>query len=371
MFTEGQQQLRVIPKVVFTLKPQLSDDFMQHELDSAVKSVKAKKDVLILGPEKIGKSSSLLNIREKLKSKQFVPVIFSAQNCIDLKGYIKNNLLRILEAHEDIFPEPKQLFSLSLLELDRIISCLDLQQKTKESLKLLLIFENDPRTGIEDVLKELFMLPQLIAGEKKAASVILLDDADRLDGIKSGKASASLFFGWLGELDSVFVLASAYRLPVEGFEEIALAPLTIDQTRSLLKQHELSLDERSLTTIYNFAEGVPFYINYFGRLIRHTAKTDSNTITYLMDDALDNELHFYFTEKLKSLSPKELPILFCMAENDVNTPSRISKILDYSQTNVRRFLSIMEEKGFVSNPERGVFNINDPVFRRWLEVQSR
>jgi DeoR/GlpR family transcriptional regulator of sugar metabolism len=60
-----------------------------------------------------------------------------------------------------------------------------------------------------------------------------------------------------------------------------------------------------------------------------------------------------------------------MAEHNVNTPSRISKLLDYSQTNVRRFLSIMDEKGFVTLKERGVFEINDPLFRRWLEKEAR
>jgi len=59
-----------------------------------------------------------------------------------------------------------------------------------------------------------------------------------------------------------------------------------------------------------------------------------------------------------------------MAEHKVNTPSRISKLLNYSQTNVRRFLSIMEEKGFVVLKERGVFEIHDPVFRKWLEKQK-
>ena len=56
-----------------------------------------------------------------------------------------------------------------------------------------------------------------------------------------------------------------------------------------------------------------------------------------------------------------------MAEHDVYTPSKISKIINYSQTNIRRFLSIMEEKGFVVNTQRGVFAIIDPVFKKWIK----
>ena len=118
-------------------------------------------------------------------------------------------------------------------------------------------------------------------------------------------------------------------------------------------------------------EGVPFYLNFFARFISMTGVNDSDSIKGMLDDFLSNELGLYFAERLKLLSPKELPIMFCMAEHKVHTPSRISKLLNYSQTNVRRFLSIMEEKGFVTLKERGVFEIHDPVFRLWLERQSR
>jgi hypothetical protein len=347
---------------------------MQLELDSAIKSIKSKKNILILGPEKIGKSSFLLSIEEKLKqSKSTTPVIFPTEQCIDLISYIKRNTLNLLNAYKDIFPKPKELFSLSMLDIDKKLSELKISDKTKQSLKLLLLFEHDPQINMEDVLKTFFTLPQIISAEAKTTSVVLIDDAELLQNLKSDKTSASFFFELLksGELSGVFVLASSFRLPIEGLEEIALKPLSLEQTRDLLASVDLKLDEKALNTIYNFAEGIPFYINYFGRIIKQTNKTDSSSITESINDSLSNDLHIYFSEKLKQLSPKELPILFCMAEHKVNTPSRISKLLNYSQTNVRRFLSIMEEKGFVTLKQRGVFEIHDPVFRRWLEQQSR
>jgi hypothetical protein len=361
--------------LVFTLKPVLREQcYLQKELDSALKSVKAKKNLLILGPANIGKSSFLLNLKESIeKSKQTKPVIFSAEKCIDLIHYIKNNTLNTLNEYPDVFKEPKELFSLSMLDLDKRISDINMSESAKHALKLLLIFEHDPKANLEEVIRTLFEFPHMIAAETKASSVILVDDAELLSTIKSDKVSASFLFELLKsqDMESVFVLASSLHLPLEGFEELTLRPLDIEETRTFLTSHELELAEDSLTKLYNFAEGVPFYINYFGRLLQYTTKTDSDSISQLLDDSLSNELHIYFTEKLKSLSPKELPILFCMAEHNVNTPSRISKLLNYSQTNVRRFLSIMEEKGFVTLKERGVFTIHDPVFRKWLEHQTR
>jgi hypothetical protein len=360
--------------VAFTLKPVRSRHcYSQQELDFALKSIKSNKDILILGPEKIGKSSFLLQISEKLRSsKSHTPVIFSAENCITLESYVKKNLLSIMEAYKELFPHHQALISASILELDKLVSALKIGESAKQCLKLLLIFENDPKTSMDDVVKHLFTFPSILAKDTKTTAVVMIDDADLLHTFKSDKTSLSLFFDLHKSLrDTVFVLAASRRIPLEGFAEISLNPMSIDDTRTLLKDHDIELDEKALNTVYNLAEGVPFYINYFGRLIKHSGKTDSSSVNEAINDSLSNELHFYFSEKLKSLSPKELPILFCMAEHSVNTPSRISRLLDYSQTNVRRFLSIMEEKGFVTLKERGVFEIHDPVFRRWLEVQSR
>lgn len=358
----------------FTLKPvQSKHCCSQQELDSALKSIRSKRNILVFGPEKIGKSSFLFQLKDRLsQSRSFTPVLFSSGNRTSIESYIQRNLIGMLRSFKDMFPDPEALVSASLLELDSIVSGLKIGDSAKQCLKLLLVFGNDPKIQLEDAVRHLFAFPSLLARESRTAPVVIVDDADLLHTIKSGSTSLSMFFDLQAGLDdSIFVLASSRQLQLEGFEGICLKPLSIDHTRDLLSSCGLELDEKSLTVLFNFAGGIPFYINYLGRLLEYAGKHDAHSISRVIDESLSNELHVYFSEKLKSLSPKELPILFCMAEHKVNTPSRISRILSYSQTNVRRFLSIMEEKGFVSNPERGVFEIQDPVFRKWLEVQSR
>ncbi len=361
--------------MVFTLKAVTRETcYAQPELDSALKSIKAKKNLLILAPEKFGKSSFLLYISEQLKdAKQYVPTLLSAEGCITLQSYLKKNLLKILKSSPEMFGEsPEELLSLSLLELDKRIAELNVSDDLKQSLKLLFLFEHDDKIGIEEVVRTFFSFPSLLAKETKTTPVIMVDDAELLSGMKHDKTSLSLLFEMLDAMeDPVFVFASAYALPVEGIEEIRLNPFSIDSAREFFRQGKLELDEATLSTVHNITEGVPFYLNFMARLISTQGAKDPDAVKALLDDVLSNELHLYFSEKLKLLSPKELPILFCMAEHDVNTPSRISKILNYSQTNVRRFLSIMEEKGFVTLKDRGVFEINDPIFRRWLEVQAK
>jgi hypothetical protein len=358
--------------VGFTLRPATATI---PQLDTAVQHIRSKKNILILAPDKLGKSTFLLNLRTALPA-NLRPVVFSAEHCQSINAYIRKNLRNIFSTFKDIIDNPDELFSLSLIELDKRISALKLGDAAKQSLKLLLFYENDPKAALDDVLRSFHDLPAILAAETKTTAVYLVDDANLLAGIKSDKTSLSVFLDLLKDnKDSIAVLASSTQLKLElrldRFEELRIDPLSIDAARAFLNANALDLDEPALNTLYNTTQGIPFYLNFFGNILLMTGASKSAAITAAIDNSIHNDLHIYFSERIKQLSPKELPILFCMAEHNVNTPSRISKLLDYSQTNVRRFLSIMEEKGFVTLKERGVFEIHDPVFRRWLESQSR
>jgi len=362
--------------VGFSLQPGKKLDNWQDELESSVKYVKSRKNILVVGPEKIGKSSFLFSLRDKVSEiKSFVPILFLTDKCIDLASYIRRNLLRVFSAYGTIFgSKPEEFFSLSMIDADRRISELKLGDSAKESLKILLFFEHDDKIDVNDAVKAFFSFPSLVAKETKTTAVVMIDDADKLSEMKSDKVSLSFSpdsFTLDAEENVVLVISSSTNMALDGFEEIVLGPLSLDSTRRFFEEGKMDLGEPAVNTLYNITGGVPFYLNFIGRFISRSGTNDTSSINTLFEDMLSNELHVYFRERIKLLSPKELPILLCMAEHKVNSPSRISKLISYSQTNVRRFLSIMEEKGFVTLKERGVFEIHDPVFRRWLEMQAK
>lgn len=341
---------------MFSLLPKQRDGSFKSAIDASLKLLKSKKSVSVLGTDKSGKSSFLFTLSETLTD-SYVPIFFSMKH--DLISYVKKNTLAVLSAFE--ITNAKEFFSLPLLELDKKLSELNLSNETLTSLKTLLLFEHDPHAVVEDVLKQLVQLPALLATTKKKTAVLLVDDADQLTGLKSEKISAEMIL----EQEGLFVITS--HKPITNFSTIELKNLDIEEVRDYATKAELKLEEATLTALYNSTLGNVYYVNYFLRQMKLTGRT----IGTVIEDSLENELGVYFNEKLKRLSPKELPILFCMAEHSVNTPSRISKLLNYSQTNVRRFLSIMEEKGFVTLRERGVFEINDPIMKKWLQSQTK
>lgn len=364
---------RIFMNLKFSLQPTKGNIcYFQSELDSAVKAIKAKKNILIVGHERTGKTSFLNNISASLE-KPFIPIIFSAGMCSDLDVYIRANICNILSAYPESFGSADDLFSLSIIEIDKKVSSLKLGDAVRQVLKMLLLYTHDPKISLDEVIRSFLLLPSMIAADTKMTAVVMIDDLDFVRQLKSDRGVSAGFIDIITKPVEhvVFVVSSSRSMRLDRFNEMLLPSLSLESSRRFFSDAKLELSESGLSTIFNITEGSLFYLNFFARALSRGGAKDPAGITALLDDSLDNELHIYFSERLKQLSPRELPILFCMAEHKVNTPSRISKLLNYSQTNVRRFLSIMEEKGFVALRERGTFEIHDPVFRRWLERNSK
>lgn len=365
------------------------DYFWQNEIGAAIKAVRANKNLVVKCREKTGKTTFLLALSEKLsseenKSSRAVPVIFSTKNCTDINAYIKKNLRAVLDAYPNLFGQnPKKLFELPITDIGKTISEINIGKKIKELLTFLLLAEKQQETDVKEVVRQFFEFITLVTEENKTKTVILIDDADNLQNLKSDrknekqKRAAEYLLEFIDKRQEnknnvLFVFTTSHQaiLRLKNADHIELRAFSIEETKHFFSQNKINLDESALNLIYNSTGGIPFYVNFFGRMLSITGMNTASAINKLVEDVIANELHIYFSEKIKQLSPKELPILFCMAEHNVNTPSRISRLLNYSQTNVRRFLSIMEEKGFVVLIERGIFEIHDPMLKKWLENQS-
>jgi len=53
------------------------------------------------------------------------------------------------------------------------------------------------------------------------------------------------------------------------------------------------------------------------------------------------------------------------------TPKAIAKEVGEKVSNINRFLSYLNEKGYISREEKGVYRIDDPVFSQWVEGISQ
>ena len=365
--------------MVFTLKPAYGDNFIgrKPELDLVLKNLTSRKpkNCIIFGNKRTGKTSLLLTLKSLTKT----PTIFLQLNfnISSTNEFIKQLFIEILNQYEKYLNiSPEDILSASVVDIDNLLAESKLGKELREKIKILAVFDQEKNPDLDIAVNALFTLPESLALETKKKCILLFDDFENILKLKTLTKTVAEHFSNTIQIcrHTSFAISSSSKDIAVNFpdklplEIIKLNNFNIGHTSDLYNNNLKSINSSSIKLIHKFCGGYPFYLNFMGRYMeRQSANYTEERVKSLLTDFLDNECNILFNESLAKLSSKERLILFCMAIHDVNTPSKISKIIDYSQTNVRRFLSIMESKGFVENHERGVFEIIDPVLVRWIK----
>jgi AAA+ ATPase superfamily predicted ATPase len=303
--------------------------FWKSELDDILQKVKSGRSIIIVGREHSGKSTVLKELASQLKGS----FLFSSSAAYSVESYVKDNLANVLSsAGLENIPD-------SLIMLDSYLTSQKMGDDAKMRIRKLVYFIRGEHDEGFDPIAELYSLPKALSGK---AAVLLIDD------IGEFKVPEGV----------LFVSASQKKIP--GTDSVQLKSLGVERLRSIFKESSVSVSEEALNEIFNKTGGLPFYIDLVSKRLRH----ESDCAAVISEILEDNSM--LYIEELKQLSRKELPIIYCMAKHDANTPSRIAALIKYSQTGTRRFLSIMEEKGFVELKDRGVFEMCDPMLKGWL-----
>lgn len=302
------------------------------EIAKLVSRVKKSQDTLLYGMEGIGKTAVVEEVMKRLP-KSTLPVYFSFS---DLNVFTGDELLlelgkSVLKSFDLGLGNVDDLYEMSIVDIDVHLRGSKLSPAVKEKLKFVLTNHKQKIRAYNSALTALINLMDLLASELSVKCLLVLEDLHLISGIKEGLDSVGIrkVMGLFPSFShTTFLFTSEKNLEwsvLKGFERVELK----------------ALDQKG------WHHGIPRYM------------------------ALGKEakpvLELYFSERLKRLSNKERQILFAMVKARVNTPAEISKKIEYSQTSIRRFLTIMEEKGFVKLKKRGYFELNDPVFEEWLE----
>jgi AAA+ ATPase superfamily predicted ATPase len=381
--------------------PVTGKDFINRstEIDEILRSTKdfgVRVEYAISAPAGTGKTSLLNEIQRRLATEQkIIPVYFSLQNVSDstVSSFIQKISLAILSASETklkLNHSAKDLMQSPLGILDKLLREAKISDELRHTISLLLTFEREKNVDYSTLLEHVFMLPEKIAQENGCRSVLLLDeftrltDLDRNDELKENVLATIKNIHEKQE-HTIYIISTSNQKELDAltleqnspfyhhFVQKQLKNFSIEATKELYEKNlDKKINPEALQLVHEFTQGSPFYLNFIGRMLKGAS---GNTITKesaqkVLDEFLSQEGEIVFREKVKQLSAKEKEILSCMAKNDVATPSDIGRLMNYSQTNVRRFLSILEEKGVVVNTSRGVFVFEDSIFKRWMRERE-
>lgn len=382
--------------MAFTLLPATEKDFVNREdivLDM-VHSLSNKKERIgyaLYGKRRIGKTSILREVERSLKETNWVvPVYFSVWDLFEdrVEEFVRKLTVAILDGYRARVPlryKAKNLLKLPLALLKETMKETGITLKLQDEIEILLSFGKEKSLDYDELIEDLFLLPEHLAEETKTRCVLLIDEFPSImefknssgmalvrkirtisEGLKqtiiciSGsirKTMEVVAFSEVSPFYRQFIVKEIKELPLEDVEELI--------TRNLGREVSSAVIER----IYGLSGGVPFYVQLLGKRIE-SAKGEvkcKNHVDKIMQDILSEEGDILFKEEFSKVSPKERGIIFKMAVEDLHTPSTIAKALGDSPSNVSKFLSYLDEKGVVSKVDRGVYILEDSIFKMWIK----
>lgn len=378
----------------FTLVPVYKENFIDRsilldELYAELSNSKSNTGYALFGKRRVGKTSIFKELQWRLEeAKGIVPVYFSVWDLIEftLLEFCQKLSIAVLEAYRPrlgITYKIKELLKTPITVLRQILDRAQLGVVYKELEFLLSLNKNIDK----DILVEnTFALPERLSENLKC--VLFIDEFPSIINLKDNNSSIgepiirkirTIFEGWKktslcisGSIRSTMdlaVLSSSspfYRQLI--IKEIG--PLDKKWVKELILRNLSNISEEAISEIYSFSNGIPFYIQFLGKMLEKQETISVKDIKDVEDEFLQEEGNIIFKEEFEKLSSKERIIMLALAKG-ARTPKAIAKEVGEKVSNINRFLSYLNEKGYISREEKGVYRIDDPVFSQWVQGISQ
>lgn len=386
--------------MAFTIQPAEGREFFNRDEElkdilTTLRDPDSNLGFALYGKRRMGKTSIFKETRRRLlkENKNLVPIYFSIWDLIEksITEFVREFGLAIIEEYRPhllLSHKAKDLLSLPINFIRDVLSNLKLSIEIKDSLSLILSFERDKRTEPARLIDEVFSLPERLAREKKKKSILFLDGFGdivdlKMNGKKVGdtiikkirtisegyKKTSLNISGSVRETMELAVLSSTSAF-YRQFIVKEIGSFSKDATKELMDKNltRAKLSQEGLNLLYDFTKGIPFYVQFLGRLLdKYPIKSiQEKEVKEVIDEFLSQEGDLVFKEEFQSLSDKERLIVTKMAKKDLSSFSEISNALRDQITNLGRYLVYLEEKDIIQKEQRGLYIFTDPIFKKWL-----
>lgn len=378
--------------IPFTLQPVKGEGFIDRqelleEMLSELTDIKSTTGYALYGNRRIGKTSILKEVQIRLESeRKIVPVYFSVWDLIEFSvvEFCQRLSMEIIDAYRPYLGlryRAKELFQTPLSMLRKLLDRSELKVIYKD-LEFLISLTKDVDKNL--LLENTFGLPEKLAKSTDTKCILMIDEFASLSELKSNngktggaviKKIRTIFENW--ERTTLCIsgsIRSTMKLAVLSSTSPFYRQLIIKEVRPFEREHTKELlsrargfefSEDGIDEIHNFSAGIPFYLQFIGKMLERRKRATLEVIKEIEEEFLLEEGDILFKEEFEHLSSKERLIVMNIAKGR-HTPKEIANAARDKISNVNRFLWYLEEKGYVLKKEKGYYTMEDPVFERWL-----
>lgn len=377
--------------MTFTLKPVRGREFinrtkMLEEMVAELKDSSSTTGYALYGKRRIGKTSVLKEVQRRLEQEEGVVVVYlSVWDIIGstLPEFCQRLSLEVIEAYRPHIGLPYRTAELIRTPLAMLRQILEETELKIVYNEIEFLLSRNKYVDENALIEHAFTIAEKLGEKTGIKCVLMIDEFPSLIDLKSNNVRVgeavlrkirSLFEDW--EKTSLCIsgsIRSTMHLAVLSSGSPFYRQLMVKEIKSLSEEHvtklllqHLDISQEGVREIYEFSAGIPFYVQFIGKMLERTENSTLDSIRMVEREFLAEEGNILFKEEFDSLGPKERLIVLSIA-GGCHAPKEMADALGDKTTNVNRFLTYLGEKGYVSKKEPGYYVLEDPVFERWMK----
>ncbi|MBN1195476.1 MAG: hypothetical protein JXA08_09075 [Methanomicrobiaceae archaeon] len=379
----------------FTLRPATGNRFigreaLVQEMIRELSDPDSDGGFALSGQRRIGKTSILLEVGRRLGTgaSGVVPVYFSVWSLLDpsLGECARMLSAAILDAYRQVTGIGYRARDLMRVPLTVLRNVLENSTITIAYHDLELLFSMERETDEKELFLRALHLGEQLALATQTKCVLMIDEFPAIMDLKTGgsrigeqvlKTIRTIQEQWR---HTVLCITGSIRSTMDMtvlsatspfYRQLIVrdvGPLSREETAALLRR-DLPVSDDDISRIYAFSGGIPFYIQFMGRMIGRAGRTGRDSVGEAEEAFLREEGALLFRAELNALGPKERLIVAGIAAGQT-TPAALAAGGGERVSNISRFLGYLREKGVVERESRGVYALADPVFARWVRERD-
>lgn len=376
----------------FTLQPVKGDEFVNRteilsEILFELKNKRSTTGYALYGKRRVGKTSILKEVQRQLdETDDIVTVYYSVWNLVEftLPEFCHRFSMAIIDAyrpHIGLKHKAKDLLQTPISVLRKMLDKAEFKIVYHEIEFLL---STNAKTDKDVAVERVFDMSEKLAKITGTKCVLLLDEFPSLidlksDNVKVGEAILkkirTISEEW--ERTSLCIsgsIRSTMELTVLSSTSPFYRQMIVKEVKPLKKEYvgeilrrNIDIPDEGIDEIYNFSGGIPFYIQFIGKMIERAGETTLESIKGLENEFLMEEGDILFKGEFNALSSKERLIVMNIA-NGHHSPKELGNVIGGRVSNISHFLMYLREMGYVSKEDRGYYVLEDPVFERWMQT---
>ena len=376
----------------FTLQPVKGDEFVNRteilsEILFELRNKRSTTGYALYGKRRVGKTSILKEVQRQLdETDDIVTVYYSVWNLVEftLPEFCHRFSMAIIDAyrpHIGLKHKAKDLLQTPISVLRKMLDKAEFKIVYHEIEFLL---STNAKTDKDIAVERVFDLSEKLAKSTGTKCVLLLDEFPSLidlksDNVKVGEAILKKIRTISEEWEQTSLcisgsIRSTMELTVLSSTSPFYRQMIVKEVKPLKKEYvgeilrrNIDIPDEGIDEIYNFSGGIPFYIQFIGKMIERAGETTLESIKGLENEFLMEEGDILFKGEFNALSSKERLIVMNIA-NGHHSPKELGNVIGGRVSNISHFLMYLREMGYVSKEDRGYYVLEDPVFERWMQT---